>query len=72
VIDGKDLDRSDMIFGNGLQPADGWKVLKAGDSFDFVKQLPLDFFPEHRKYTLVWRAKAFKSNILEIAGRAKQ
>lgn len=33
-----------MIFGHGLMPTGGWKVLKAGESFDFVKELPLRFF----------------------------
>jgi hypothetical protein len=40
----KSVDGSDMIFGHGLMPTGGWKVLKAGESFDFVKELPLRFF----------------------------
>ena len=35
VIDGKELEDSGMIFGNGPEPTGGYGTLEAGATFDF-------------------------------------
>jgi hypothetical protein len=37
TIDGRELDDSGMIFGNGLRPVGGWKTLNAGATAEFSK-----------------------------------
>lgn len=67
AIDGKVLEDSDYIFGNGAQPHGGWGVLNPGESYQFSKGLPLDrYFPEEREYRVFWEGKGFRSSTATV------
>jgi hypothetical protein len=67
VIDGKELADSSFIFGNGIQPAGGWGILKPGESFQFGKGLALsNYFPDEREYKVSWKGKGFQSSTIAV------
>ncbi len=62
VIDGKELEDSGFLFGNGPMPTGGYGTLAPGATFNFSKALPVaKYFPEKREYTVSWRGKDFQS-----------
>lgn len=62
VIDGKELEDSWYLFGNGPMPSGGYEVLAAGATFSFGKALPVSkYFPERREYKISWKGKDFQS-----------
>ena len=67
TIDGRELDDSGMIFGNGLGPVGGWKTLNPGTTAEFSKGLDADkYFPESRAYKLSWKGRGFQSPTIEV------
>jgi len=73
VIDGKELEDSDFIFGNGPGPVGGWGTLKPGESYEFGKALELSrYFPEEREYRVFWKGKAFRSSTITVRVTPKQ
>jgi hypothetical protein len=67
TIDGRELDDSGMIFGNGLGPVGGWKTLNAGATAEFSKGLDAEkYFPESRAYKLSWKGRGFQSPTIEV------
>lgn len=72
VIDGKDLEDSGFIFGNGPGPVGGWGTLKPGESYEFGKALELSrYFPEQREYRVSWKGKGFQSSTITVRVTAK-
>jgi hypothetical protein len=62
VIDGKELEDSGYIFGNGPAPTGGYGKLAPGATFNFGKALPvLKYFPEPREYGISWKSRYFQS-----------
>jgi len=62
VIDGKELEDSNFIFGNGPRPAGGYGKLSSGANFNFTYALPISkYFPESKEYKVSWRGKYFQS-----------
>lgn len=73
VIDGKELEDSGYIFGNGPGPVGGWGVLNPGGSYQFGKGLPLSrYFPEEREYRVFWKGKGFRSSTVTVRVTPKQ
>lgn len=73
VMDGKELEDSDFIFGNGPQPSGGWGTLRPGESCEFGKALELSrYFPEEREYRVSWKGKGFQSSTITVKVTAKQ
>lgn len=73
VIDGKELEDSDFIFGNGPQPGAGWGTLRPGESYEFGKALELSrYFPEEREYRVSWNGKGFQSSTITVKVTSKQ
>lgn len=73
VIDGKELEDSGHIFGNGPGPVGGWGVLNPGESYQFGKGLPLSrYFPEEREYRMFWKGKEFRSSTITVSVKPKQ
>lgn len=67
VIDGKELEDSDFIFGDGPGPIGGYGILKPGESYTFGKALDLSkYFPEEREYTVSWKGKRFQSSTISV------
>jgi len=67
VIDGKELEDSGYIFGNGPGPVGGWGILNPGESYQFGKGLPLTkYFPEEREYRVSWKGKTFRSSTITV------
>ena len=67
VIDDKELEWSNLIFGNGPGPVGGWGVLAPGESYEFGKGLELSrYFPEEREYRVFWKGKGFRSSTITI------
>ena len=67
VIDGKELEDSDFIFGNGPGPVGGYGVLKPGESYELGKGLELSrYFPEEREYRVSWKGKGFRSSTITV------
>jgi hypothetical protein len=68
VVDGKDLQDSGFILGNGPMPSKGYGTLDSGANFQFGKALPIaKYFPEPREYKISWRGKYFQSPTATIA-----
>lgn len=73
VIDGKELEDSDFIFGNGPQPGGGWGTLRPGESCEFGKALELSrYFPEEREYRVSWKGKGFQSSTITVKVTSRQ
>ena len=69
VIDGKLAPDPGGQLWMGPRPSGGYGTLAPGRDFEFGKALALsEYFPEPRKYTLFWRAAAFRSNTLIVIG----
>jgi hypothetical protein len=67
LIDGKEVADSDLIFGNGPQPGNGWGVLNPGESYDFGKGLDLaKYFPVARDYQVSWKGNTFRSSTISV------
>jgi hypothetical protein len=67
VVDGKDVEESDFIFGNGVTPVGGWGTLNPGESYEFGKGLELSrYFPEEREYRVSWKGKGFRSSTITV------
>jgi hypothetical protein len=67
VVDGKELDDSGMIFGNGPMPVGGYGTLAPGESYSFGKGLDLKgYFPVAGVYSLTWKGKEFQSPTLKV------
>ena len=67
VIDGKELEDSGYIFGNGPGPVGGWGVLNPGESYQFGKGLPFSrYFPKEREYRVFWKGKGFRSSTITV------
>ena len=67
VIDGKELEDSGYIFGNGPAPTGGYGTLGPGATFDFGKALPIaKYFPERREYRISWRGRYFQSPTVTV------
>jgi hypothetical protein len=74
VVNGEELKDSDMIFGSGPGPADGWGPLHPGDSYRFTKSLPLSrYFTTPGIYKVFWRGNGFESPkvTIRVIGKAK-
>jgi uncharacterized protein affecting Mg2+/Co2+ transport len=67
VVNGKDLNDSGMIFGNGPGPVGGYRVLNPGESYEFGKALPIaeNFLP-NGQYKLSWKGAAFQSPTIAV------
>jgi hypothetical protein len=62
VINGQELADSGYIFGNGPAPAGGYKILAAGNKFDFGKALATArYFGKPGRYRISWNGKGFQS-----------
>jgi len=73
IIDGKELEDSDFIFGNGPMPVGGYGILKPGESYEFGKGLELSkYFPEEREYRVSWKGKGFQSSTITVRVTPKQ
>jgi hypothetical protein len=67
VINGGERNDSGMIFGNGPEPEGGYKVLKAGESYEFGKALPIaEYFPPKGQYKVSWKGAAFQSPTINV------
>jgi hypothetical protein len=67
VLDGKELDDSGMIFGNGPMPAGGYGTLGPGESYSFGKGLDLSrYFPKPGDYSMGWKGKEFQSPTIRV------
>jgi hypothetical protein len=68
VIDGKELEDSGFLFGNGGMPSGvGYGRLASGATFHFGKVLPIArYFPEQREYRISWRGRYFQSPTVTI------
>jgi hypothetical protein len=67
VIDGKEVEESDFIFGNGPQPPGGYGILQPGESYEFGKGLEVGkYFPDAREYKVSWRGYGFQSSTIAV------
>jgi hypothetical protein len=67
VIDGLELQDSDLIFGNGPMPTGGWTTLEAGQYYELGKALPTSkYFPEAGEHKVSWRGDGFRSSTITI------
>lgn len=67
VIDGKELEDSDFIFGNGPVPVGGYGILKPGESYELGRGLEVSkYFPEERDYRISWKGKGFQSSTITV------
>jgi hypothetical protein len=67
VVNGRELDGSQWIFGNGPGPVGGYRILKPGDHYEFGKQLPvIGYFPSPGVYTVAWKGDGFESPTITV------
>jgi hypothetical protein len=67
VVNGKDLNDSGMIFGNGPEPVGGYRVLNPGESYEFGKALPIaEYFLPNGPYKVSWKGGAFQSPTITV------
>jgi hypothetical protein len=67
VIDGKELEDSRYIFGNGPRPTGGYGTLAPGATFNFGKALPIArYFPELKEYRISWKSRYFQSSTVIV------
>jgi hypothetical protein len=67
VLNGKDLNDSGMLFGNGPMPVGGYRILKPGESYEFGKALPIaEYFPSNGQYKVKWKGAAFQSPTITV------
>ena len=67
VVDGKELDDSAVIFGNGPVPTGGWKTLNPGEAAELRKDLEADrYFAAARDYKLSWKGEGFQSPTITV------
>jgi hypothetical protein len=67
VRNGKELNDSGMLFGNGPMPVGGYRILKPGESYEFGKALPIaEYFPSNGQYKVSWKGAAFQSPTITV------
>jgi hypothetical protein len=67
VVDGKELEDSGYILGNGPAPIGGYGTLSSGAAFNFGKALPIaKYFPERREYRISWKGRYFESPTVTV------
>ena len=67
VVNGKELEDSGMIFGNGPMPTGGYGKLDPGESYSFGKGLDLNrYFSVPGDYSIAWKGKGFQSPTLKV------
>ena len=72
VINGKELEDSEMIFDKGFASVKGLPPLLPGQSAAFMEFLPTkQYFPHPGKYTLSWKGDGFESSSITITIPAK-
>ena len=68
VVNGTELTDSNMIFGNGPMPVDGYSTLKPGEHYEFSKELSMKtYFRVAGKDKIAWRGSGFESSTLTLA-----
>ena len=73
VIDGKELNDSAMIFGNGPGPVNGWRTLNPGETAEFGKELEaIEYFPDGRDHKISWHGTGFQSPTITVKIPAKR
>jgi hypothetical protein len=73
VIDGRELDDSDDLFGNGVMPVGGFRNLRPGTTYSLGKALSLSkYFPEQREYRISWKGKNFQSPTITFTAPAQK
>jgi len=68
IINGEALEESNMLFGNGPMPKDGYTILQPGENYEFGRTLAVSrFFPTPGDYKVAWTADGFVSPTITIA-----
>jgi hypothetical protein len=63
VINGSELNDSG-IFGNGIRPVGGYKILKPGETYEFGKGLPIaEYFLPNGQYKVSWKGERSKAPV---------
>jgi hypothetical protein len=66
-IDGKELNNSGWILGNGPRPTNGYGILSPGESYSFGVGLEISkYFPEEREYKVSWGGEGFQSSTITV------
>ena len=67
VVNGRELEDSGGIFGNGPHPIGGYGTLKPGESYQLGKALSLnEYFPTPGEYKVAWKGKGFESPTITV------
>ena len=67
VLNGKELNDSGNLFGNGPMPVGGYRVLKPGEFYEFGKALPIaEYFLPNGQYQVSWKGAAFQSPTIAV------
>jgi hypothetical protein len=67
LVNGSELNDSDMIFGNGPHPTGGFRVLNPGETYEFGAALPVvKYFLPDGRYKVSWKGSAFQSPTITV------
>ena len=66
VVDGSELSDSG-IFGNGVMPEGGYRILKPGESYELGKALPIaEYFLPNGQHKVSWKGIGFESPTISV------
>ena len=67
VIDERELKNSGMLFGNGVTPVGGYRILQPGETHKFGISLPItEYFLPNGQHKVSWRGAVFQSPTITV------